>query len=71
MEFITTLVSPQQDSFEKIFRTRTYNGDNMVHCNKCKKKTEQTSVSFDFQFKTTNCKQQYLLINTEIKQYRV
>ncbi|XP_030287787.1 uncharacterized protein LOC115590543 isoform X2 [Sparus aurata] len=32
-----------QNSFDRIFQTKTYKGDNMVHCNECNKKTEATS----------------------------
>ena len=44
----------------------------MVYCNECKKKTEATSVSSDPRLKAQTVKwSNYVLINTEIKRYRV
>ncbi|KAM8746573.1 uncharacterized protein AB9X84_014787 isoform 1-T2 [Acanthopagrus schlegelii] len=32
-----------EQGFERIFKTKTFSGDNMVYCNECKRKTEATS----------------------------
>lgn len=72
MEFITTFLFSQQNSFQQNFPTKTYTGDNMVHCNKCNKKTEETIVSFDLKLKPqTVFESNYMLVNTVIKIYSV